>query len=149
MKFCYYCGKEIPEGSRLCPYCGRLLQPQQAERPKIDGGTKGKSIASIILGAEALSSVLGNVLMIFYDRALGFTAMWAEYGLNSLLYEFLVFLSFISLCTCFAGKLLARKVLLQHPEFNPARIGHKLCSWAFVASLLAIFATILAMSGRI
>lgn len=68
--FCKKCGKEIPDGSAVCPECGENLNTYvKVEEPVNPGRTLG--VTSLILGAAALATqVLGNTSILTFPAAI-------------------------------------------------------------------------------
>ena len=57
--FCRKCGKEIPDNSTVCGYCGTPTDPNNSyfyggTPQNMDGGANGMAIASMVLGIIAV-----------------------------------------------------------------------------------------------
>ena len=140
MKTCGYCGVEIPETGEFCPVCGK----KQPESSKIDGGTKGRSIASIVLGGEGLYGCFGMIIVLIMQwyGTLVFSLAGTTEGnvaFYLIIYLFVAFIAVLSLGFSLAAVLLSRKALQQNPDYNPAKIGKKISLAGMVISLAGLF----------
>ena len=142
MRYCFHCGKELPEGSGFCPYCGKLLQ-QEPEKPRASGGAIGKSVASIVLGGESLVCCFGSLAMLFYQFVI-FLFFSASEGteeatiFSGILYAYIFFVSMMAVSFSVAAKILAGKVLAERSGYRPASIGNKLSTIGLVLSIAAL-----------
>ena len=139
MSYCFHCGKELPEGSSFCPACGHSVgdypqPPVEAEpvKPKLDGGVRGKSIASVILGGEGIGFgivtmfyLLLQGLVFLVVRVSGESAELAV--LPAFMYLYIFIFAIFSLGLCIAGKILAQKALEKLPDYRLPKIGRTLC----------------------
>ena len=139
MSYCFHCGKELPEGSGFCPACGHSVEgyqypPVEAEpvKPKADGGVKGRSIASIILGGEGIGF---GIVTIFYLLIQGLMFLVIHVSgegpelavLPAVMYLYIFIFSAFSLGLCIAGKILAGQALKKLPDYRLPKIGRILC----------------------
>jgi hypothetical protein len=60
--FCPNCGKEIPDGSKFCPYCGASLEGKAVNIPK---SKSSRSIAKIIIPIALVIVILAGGLFAF------------------------------------------------------------------------------------
>lgn len=147
MNYCFNCGKEVAQGSTFCPHCGKALQKEapvyQAEpvKPKVDGGIKGKSIASLALGGEGIGLSLASLYFLFLEFFIFTMLGMADHGeeaFSFIVYVYVFIFALISLGLCIAGKILAGKVLATHPEYKMAKIGNILSLVGLISSASAM-----------
>jgi hypothetical protein len=61
--FCPNCGKQIPDGSKFCPYCGASLEGKAVNSPK---SKSSRSIAKIIIPIILIVVILAGGLFAFF-----------------------------------------------------------------------------------
>jgi len=71
MNYCKYCGKELKEQSKFCPYCGMSFEsPQQIQQHQYATPTyypikhSGFAIASLVLGIIAV--IFTGIIILWY-----------------------------------------------------------------------------------
>ncbi len=151
MKFCIFCGKELAMEATFCPYCGKSLAPTpQPEKPKMDGGTRGKGIASLVLGIESLG--VSTASLVFLLIQVIFTAVPENYmrAAAILLCIYVLVFAAISLGCGIAGRILGKKSLAKAPEYKLAKVGAPMSTAAIISGaatmalslICAIFAAV-------
>ena len=77
MKYCPYCGADIPDGAvSFCAECGKAL-PAKKEKPekstpmkKSSAGKKKKHKSSVLTDAELRKPSHGNAVSVYYNQIL-------------------------------------------------------------------------------
>ena len=150
MNYCFHCGKELPEGSGFCPACGHSVEgyqypPVEAEpvKPKADGGVKGRSIASIILGGTGIEFAIVTIVYLLLEsvafimiRTFGESS--TEAAASMIAYIYIFFFAAFSLGLSIAGKTLAGKVLEKLPDYKLAKIGKILSVVGTIVSICVL-----------
>lgn len=148
MRYCFHCGKELPEGSSFCPYCGQSTEvyqqpPVEAEpqKPKVKVSTRVKSIVSIALGGEALSLCPSCFMMLLYDFI--FSVVYKANAFDSeifyaMSFTFVFLVSIMTMAFSIAGKILAMKALGEYPGYKPAKIGNTLSTVGIILCAVVI-----------
>ena len=150
MNYCFHCGKEIPEGSGFCPACGHSVvgyqyPPVEAEpvKPTADGGVKGRSIASVILGGEGIGFGIATFIYLMVEGLvyllINLTEEVAELAAASAVFYIYIFIfALFSLSLCITGKILATKALEKMPDYKLPKIGRILCVIGIIVTSVAL-----------
>ena len=166
MAFCYRCGTETQSQLPYCPTCGAELRPKAAEPinanpsqaeplnaepvKKVDGGVRGRSIASVVLGGEALGISVAAWYFIFLqfltslipdeDNATLFVGVF--------LFIYVFIFSLIALGSGIAGKILSGQALAKVENYRLAKIGSILSLIVIILSSAAIAIGFLLILGN-
>ncbi len=141
MKFCIHCGKELVQEATFCPHCGGSLTPSVPEvlpqKPRMDGGTRGKGIASLVLGVESLGVSVGGLFFLVFQVI--FSALPGEAAfVGAIFWIYVVIFGLIGLGCGIAGRILGKKSLEKAPEFKLPKIGVPLSLSAIIGGGAAI-----------
>ncbi len=49
MKFCPFCGQQIPDEANVCPYCQNVVAPAPVNNQVVNHGTDGLAVAAKVL----------------------------------------------------------------------------------------------------
>lgn len=147
MNYCFHCGKEIPQDYSFCPHCGKALKQEaplytaEPVKPKVDGGIRGKSIASLVLGGEGVGLSIAALYLLVFElfmfAVLGITDSGEE-AFSLVFYIYVFVFSLISLGLSIAGRILAGKVLETLPDYKMAKIGNILSLVGLICSACAM-----------
>jgi hypothetical protein len=77
VKFCYKCGRELPEGSEFCPECGSSIhsdgEPQRAEytaRPTAQSKGRDLGIIPVLMIVYGVFAIIVGILLIIFGMNL-------------------------------------------------------------------------------
>jgi predicted nucleic acid-binding Zn ribbon protein len=79
--FCPNCGRQIPDGSKFCPYCGASLEGKEVNIPKSKSSRSiAKIIVPIILVIVILAGLFGIVKLIKHQQS---SSIWPMFRYNA------------------------------------------------------------------
>lgn len=166
MAFCYRCGTETDASLPYCSTCGAELHPKAAEPinatpsqaepinaepvKKVDGGVRGRSIASVVLGGEAL----GLSVVAWYFILLQFLTSFipdednVTIFVGAFLFIYVFVFSLIALGSGIAGKILSGQALKKVDNYRLGKIGSILSLIVIILSSAAIAIGFLLILGN-
>lgn len=156
MAFCYRCGTEVHSQLPYCSTCGAELQPKAAEPinavpfqaeplnaepvKKVDGGVRGRSIASVVLGGEGLGiSVAAWYFILFQFMFSAILSQQPEFrAMGSIFYIYVFVFAVIALASGIVGTILSRQALAKVDGYRLAKTGKILSLIVVILSATAL-----------
>lgn len=140
MKFCFHCGKELNDEAAFCPFCGGALrkeEPVSQAQPvtnRMDGGTRGKGIASVALGGSGLFFAAFSLFFFLFEFIFSFAFRDEVFPVGALFLIYVLCFSLIALGCGIAGRLLGSRALETKPDYKLAKIGSTLSLAGIIAA---------------